>query len=82
MGRRVLVARRVFLLLVGAFGLALIVWLIGGRYTLEKTLTALAIPCGLIWLGLGVALCTSWQAKKPALVVAAWCDLRGVHFRR
>jgi uncharacterized SAM-binding protein YcdF (DUF218 family) len=36
---------------------------------IEKALTTLAMPCGLLWLGMMALLCLAWRAKRRKLAV-------------
>ena len=39
-------------------------------YAIEKTLTALAMPCGLIWLGLIALTILAWRSKQRTMLIS------------
>ena len=39
-------------------------------YAIEKTLTALAMPCGLIWLGLIALTIVAWRSKQRTMLIS------------
>lgn len=62
-----------------------VLWKVFGRYTLEKTLTALAMPCGLVWLGMMlvtfVALCKKqWVLSTLLVLLFAGYTVAGSNF--
>ena len=63
-GRRRVAVWATVILLVAVAGL-LLVRITLGRYVLEKLLTQLAMPCGLIWLGLAGG-CVMLRGQKAA----------------